>query len=270
MPKRTAPRRKGPRRKRAKRFHKRRTLPRKVIKTSPGSSPNTHCFKRSYDHGFTVGVADNTNGLYMNSDNTWMIVRLHTKFNNLPDYDEFKALFSEYKITSLNHRLVPYFSQNQPFTVGVSPDFGIAIPNYEIFNLPVASSVREKTFDTMTGSEIDDFINQSQRKARRLMPSRTMNFRSTHPRVVNYKGPASKEAGTSLMTMGAPAWLNTDSSAVVVGGIDQTAVIHYSTVMLIRRVDGLSMNTTQPHNKYYQRMGFRMETEVFFKTRKVQ
>ena len=60
----------------------------------------------------------------MNTDDKYMIIKLHAKFNELPNYLEFQSLFSEYKITSLNHRLVPYYSQNQPFTNGISPDFG--------------------------------------------------------------------------------------------------------------------------------------------------
>jgi len=252
-------------------FKKRKsTKPRKVIKTSPSSSPNTHCFKRSYDHPFTIGVADNNNGLFMNTDDKYMIVKLHAKFNELPNYLEFQSLFSEYKITSLNHRLVPYYSQNQPFTNGISPDFGIAIPNYELFNMPVASSVRETDFASMTGDAIDKYINESQRKARRMMPSKTMTFKSLHPKVVGYKGPQSKDAGQAIMVMEPASYLNTNPAPVYAGGADQTNVIHYSTIMLLRRVDGLSMNTTVPHNNFYQRMGFRLETEVFFKTRKVQ
>lgn len=266
-----APKRPATTKKSGRPFKKRKsTKPRKVIKTSPSSSPNTHNFKRSYDHPFTIGVADNNNGLFMNTDDKYMIIKLHAKFNKLPNYDEFQSLFSEYKITSLNHRLVPYYSQNQPFSNGIAPDFAIAIPNYELFNMPVASSVRENDFATMSGTDIDNYINESQRKARRLMPSKTMNFKSLNPKVVSYKGPVSKDAGAAMMVMEAPSYLNTNPTPIVAGAPDQTNVIHYSTIMLLRRVDGLAMNVTQPHNNFYQRMGFRLETEVFFKTRKVQ
>ena len=68
-----------------------------------------------------------------------------------------------------------------------------------------------------------------------------------------------------MMTMGVPAWLNTDNAAS--GMLDQTDVTHYGVTLLVRRVDGASLapGTAEGHT-----MGFRMETDVFFKTRKVQ
>lgn len=227
-------------------------------------------FKRSYDHPFTVGVADSDNGVLMNTDNKYMIVKLHTKFNKLPGYEEFKSLFSEYQITSITHRLVPAYSSNQPFSVGVSPDYAIAIPNFEIFSIPVNSSARETELHTKTAAELDSYLNQAQRKSIRMMPSRTQRFTTMHPKVVGYKGPLDKDGGTALMAMQRPTYLNTDPSPLVTGGVDQTDVTHFGITLVIRRVDGLAFNTTVGENNFYQRMAFRMENEVFFKCRKVQ
>lgn len=250
-----------------KRKPKRKIRPRAVIRTAPSAPANVHMFKRSYDHPFTVGHADNANGVYMNSDSKYMIVKLHTKFNKLPDYTEFKALFSEYKITSITHKLVPFFSQNQPYAVR---DDGSAIqnvPNFEIFSIPVNSSVREDELNLKTGAEIDSYLNQSQRKARRIMPSKTQTFTTLHPKVVGYKGPINKLAGISMMVMEAPTYLNTDPAAMITGGADQTDTTHYGVTLLIRRVDGIAFPV---QTGVYEGMGFRMENEVFFKCRKVQ
>ena len=163
---------------------KKRTRPRFVIRSSPSAAANVHMFKRSYDHPFTIGVADNTNGVYLNTDSKYMIVKLHTQFKKLPEYTEFKALFSEYKITSITHKLVPYFSQNQTIGGTAQP-----IPNYEVICLPVNSSARESDLPAKTSAQISDYINQAQRKAQRVMPSRTQRYITMNPKVVGYKGP---------------------------------------------------------------------------------
>lgn len=266
-PKRTA--RKPPRFKRKRTsikggVSKRKRTPRSIIRSAPTSAPNVHVFKRSYDHPFTIGVADHDNGVFLNTDSKWMIVKLHTKFNKLPAYTEFKALFSEYMITSINHRLVPYFQNN--ITGIASAQF--TIPNYEIFSIPVNSSARETDLTTQSADQIDDYLNQAQRKSIRLMPSRTQMYKTLNPKVVGYKGPLDKDGSTALMTMQRPSYLNTDPSPLVTGGVDQTDVTHYGVTLLIRRVDGTAFNV--PTAEHLQPMGFRMENEVFFKCRKVQ
>lgn len=254
-----------------KRNPKRKRTPRAVIRSSPSAAPNVHMFKRSYDHPFTIGVADAANGVLLNTDTKYMVVQLHTKFNKLPEYTEFKSLFSEYKITSVTHRLVPFYKDNVQISyntdVGTTNPYVAAIPNYEIFSIPVNSSAREAELHTKTGAQIDEYLNQAQRKAIRLMPSKTQVFKTLKPKVVGYKGPLDKDGQTALMTMVAPSYLNTDPSPLVTGGVDQTDVTHYGITLLIRRVDGEAFPTA---SHIHQNMGFRMENEVFFKTRKVQ
>lgn len=244
--------------------------PRQIIRTGLNSAPNVHHFKRSYDHPFTIGVADTSNEVYLNTDSKYMVVKLHTRFNKLPAYTEFKDLFSEYKITSIVHRLVPYFSKNiTAMALDTTTYYQNAIPNYEIIILPVNSSAREDSLQSKTSAELDSYINQSQRKSIRMMPSGRQTFKTIHPKVVGYKGPLDKDAGTAMMAMESPTYLNTDPAALVAGGVDQTDVIHYGSVVLIRRVDGdefpSELTTTRVAS-----FGFRMEHDVFFSTRKVQ
>lgn len=244
--------------------------PQQIIKTAVNAAPNVHHFKRSYNHPFTIGVADNANGVYLNADSKYMVVKLHTKFNKLPDYLEFKELFSEYKITSIIHRLIPYFSKNiTAMALDTTTYYQNAIPNYEIIILPVNSSAREDALEGKTAAELDSYINQSQRKSIRLMPSGRQTFKTLYPKVVGYKGPLDKDAGTALMAMESPTYLNTDPTALVAGGVDQTDVIHYGSVVLIRRVDGDAFPSELTTSRVAS-FGFRMEHDVFFSVRKVQ
>lgn len=250
---------------------KRKRRPRNVIKTSPFASPNVHMFKRSYDNTFSIGApTDETNGIFRTSDAKYMILQLHTKFNKLHDYTDFKTLFSEYKITSITHKLVPYFTNNQPaglYGHDSTNTYVAPIPNYEVFCLPVSSSARQKELETKTGPELDEMLNRTQRKSRRIMPNKTHSYTTMKPMVVEYKGPLSKSGGNALMAMARSGYLNTDAAPLVTGGVDQTDVAHYGITLLIRRVDGEAF---PDHSNVFQPMGFRMENNVYFKCRKVQ
>ncbi len=254
-------------------MQRRRTTPRLAIKTSVTSSPNVHMFKRSYSFPLSIGVADEGNQVTLNSGSTWMVVKLHTKFNKLPEYLEFKDLFSEYKINSICHKLTPYYKSNIVATraQGTGADnYGIAIPNYEIFTVPVTSSARQNDFTAMTGAEIESYLNQSQRKGRRLMPSGIQTYWETNPRVSGWKGPASKSGGDAYQVMERATYLNTDPAPLVVDGVDQTNIVHYSKTLLIRRVDGLELNSHGDGSSVFPFMGFRTTVDCFLKLRKVQ
>lgn len=240
------------------------------LRTSPASAPNAHDFQRSYDFTLRVGVEDAANNVLLNTDGTYQIIKLQCAFNKLPDFAEFKDLYSEYKIGTVQHTLIPFFKQNMPFSNGISGDYGIAVPNYEIIILPATSSARQSNLEDMSKTEIDSFVNQTIRKSRRMLPSGIQTFATSNPTVVDYTGPLSKNAGTAAMGMGPPQWYNTDPSALVTGGIDQTAIQHYSMTLLLRRVDGLVLNSHGGGNNNYQAMGFRQETCVKFNCRKIQ
>lgn len=245
-------------------------LPRYKIRTAVGSNPNVHAFKRAYSFPLTVGYADAGNHVYLNTDGTVQIVTLHTKFNKLPSYDDFKTLFSEYKITSIHHKLVPFYKDNVPFTASAAGANFSAIPNYEVFALPNSSSVRHEDLAALTGDQFNEYVNSSQRKSVRLMPSRTQTYWTKQPKVAGYKGPASVDAGKALMVMERPSYLSTDPTPIVTGGVDQTDVAHYGIIICFRRVDGQALRGDGGDQTSGQKMGFRMETDVYFNCRKVQ
>lgn len=268
MPKRTKP--STPRR--AKRtggvkskYKKRKyNLPRHKIRTAVGSNPNVHAFKRAYSLPVTVGVADTGNHVYLNTDSTVQIMTLHTKFNLLPGFEKFQELFSEYKITSIKHKLVPYYRNNVP-----THDHFPGIPNYEIFVIPNNSSVRHEDLTAMTGDQFNKWANSTQRKSVRIMPSGPQVHWTKNPKVAAYKGPADATGGTAMLVMERPSYLNTNPTPIIVGGVDQTDVAHYGVVLCIRRVDGGNL-TANNNSDTFQSMGWRMETDVYFNCRKVQ
>jgi len=83
------------------RARKAKFRPRNTIRTAPTAAPNVYNFKRTYDHPLSVGVADTDNGVYMNSDSTWQIIKLHTKFSTLKDHLEFTPLFRSVRLLLL-------------------------------------------------------------------------------------------------------------------------------------------------------------------------
>jgi len=256
---------------RTKSYRKRRTAaraaqrarPRTALKTTVGSAPNSYNFKRSYSYPLRVGDTDAANGVYLNADNTYMWYEMHTRFNKLPNHEKFKEVFNQYKITSVTHRMVPYFSTNLIPYDGPMGDQN-SLVNYEMFIIPAAWNQRKHVFNTMTGPEIDDWLDSAQRKKQRLVPSKTITFTSMNPKIVAYKGPIDKDHGPSGTTMANPSWYSTDNAVLVPGGVDQTDVVHYTTQVLIRRVDGVNLAGA------HRRMGYRAETDVFFKCRAVQ
>ena len=159
--------------------------------------------------------------------------------------------------------MVPYFSQNLTPYDGPMGDQN-SLPNFEMFIIPASFNQRKHEFNSMTGPEIDDWLDSAQRKKSSLVPSKTLTFSSKHPKIVSYKGPVDKDHGPSGTTMAAPSYYSTDSTALVPNGIDQTDIVHYTTQVLIRRVDGVNLAGA------HRRMGYRCETDVFFKCRAVQ
>lgn len=72
-----------------------------------------------------------------------------------------------------------------------------------------------------------------------------------------------------MIGMGAPHWYSCDPDPLVTGGVNQTDVAHYTIVLAVRRVDGLPFNTHGTENTETSFMGYRMQTTVAFRTRKV-
>lgn len=209
------------------------------------------------------GAADTTNGIYVNTDGKWMIIKLATSFDKLPDYTEFNALFSEYKINSFHQTFTPYYSKNIPLVLNSSDTtVANAVPNYEVFSLPVNYTDDIPGLEHKTSAQIESYIYQSQRKSYRITPSGRKTYHTIKPKCVKYVGPATKDLSTSCTSMGAPYWLST--AAPEIGLPDERTVLHYGIQLAIRRVDGNVLNTG------VQTMGGRMTTSINFSCRKVQ
>ncbi|AXQ66116.1 MAG: capsid protein [Cressdnaviricota sp.] len=245
-----------------------RVRPRRALKTSPGSAPNAYNFKRTYDHPFLLGSTQggDDSAFSLNADGKFQIMQFHTKFKYLPKFDTFKDVFSQYKIYSITHRMVPYYSKNMPLVTNGATGNHITepIPNYEVFIIPDRNNMKRHEFAALTGDEITEFLNCSQRKARKLMPAVTCSFSTKNPKVVGYNSAVDKDGGAAATTMEAPSWYRTDPTPINTGDPNQTNITHYTTQALIRRVDGLAINTSGQ-----QQMGFRIETDVYFKLRTV-
>lgn len=242
--------------------HRKRKRALQRVRTAPKSAPNVYHFTRGYDSFANLGA---TTGIFaMNNDNTFQIISLKCSLQELPNYTEFNSLFSEYKIKSFSVRMVPTFKTNVPVVL-TSADATHAqeVPNYEVFAIPANFTDDEQDFTAMTGTVIDSFLNQTQRKSMLVMPNRSKTYHTSKPKVVKYGGPAVKGAvGTSTLVMGSPNWMSTAAPTGV--NQDERAIFHYGLRLLIRRVDGAAMSTTA------QTMGFRIHHQVNLMMRKVQ
>lgn len=240
------------------------------LNRSPSMAPNVYRFTRAYDSVVEVGVENTSEQVYMNTDSTVQFLTLHTKFNKLPSWEEFDHLFSQYKITSIKHTLIPFYKNNVAMTATSIPSHFNAIPNYEIIILPQMTSVRHEDIADLDGDEFADFLNQSQRKSVRIMPSGKQFYWTKYPKVVGYSGPVDKDGGTATAIMQSPDYYSTSSDPVMTGGVDQTSIVHYGILMCIRRVDGQDISDHGAGSSDGQHMGFRLKTQVNFSCRKVQ
>lgn len=217
---------------------------------------------RSYAYNVSIGVADADNNVHMNADNKAMVIKLRVKMEKLPNVGEITALFNQYKVTSVKHTLIPYFKDNIPFTMGntaVPNDWGKAIPNYQVFYLPENYSISLPNLHLKTMEEIDEHINQSQKRAYRLFPAKQKTLLNKRPSVpdVIYDAKAGALAPGEMIP--AP-WMD---STVTTNEI-------YGLQLVIFRVDRQVLNAHQSESTVFQNMGWRVNHDVYFKTRKVQ
>lgn len=239
-----------------------RNRPRHRISLNPLSAPKRYDFMRSYGYNVSIGVADEPNHVFMNADNKAMVVKLRVKVDKLPAISEFTNLFNQYKVTSVKHTLIPYFKDNVPFIMGntaVANDWGKAVPNYQIYYMAENYSISLPNMQAKTMEEIDEHINQSQKRAYRMFPSKQktlMNKRPSVPDVI-YEAKAGALAPGQMVP--AP-WMD---SSVVTNEI-------YGLQLVIFRVDRQVLNAHQSHSTVFQNMGWRINNDVYFQTRKVQ
>ncbi|WP_445779361.1 hypothetical protein [Shewanella sp.] len=197
----------------------------------------------------------------MNTDNKYQIINLRTKFSDLPNFIEFKSLFSEYKIKDFTIKLVPTYATNMQSVAAIA----YPVPNYEVFAVPANFTDDTQDFSTWSATQIDLWLNQTQRKRMSIMPNRPRIYVTKKPRVAKIGGPLDKDAvGVPSITMGRPYWLSTNPPAFGSPLPDETKVEHYGMRILIRRVDGEAIPSD------LQPMGFRVHHQVNFMCRKVQ
>ena len=190
----------------------------------------------------------------LNVDNTYYIMRMKMSLADLPDHDEFRKLFAQFKITSWKTTITPTMKDNQSYAAAIdsagtwnqiNPD----VPNMEMFIIPATYNVHTSTrnWDTLPRLDIDDILNQTQTKARRLIPSRGFSFNTTRPQIVKTGFMPTKGNTPALQTethLGRAPWLDNGAGPhqdPADPHPDQRLVEHYGYTVLCRRVDGLNL-----------------------------
>jgi hypothetical protein len=199
-----------------------------------------------------------------------MIVKLNQNADMLTNFGEFQSLFSEFKMTSFKQTLTPFYKDNVSFSERSGSQDQAAIPNFEIIEIPVSTSVNQPKLESQSAHDIQVFLDQTQRKGKRLMPSSVQRYWTTKPKVSVSATSADKDATTFNTKMASPPWLPTSSTAVPAGAALGSSVKHYGKQLIIRRVDGAAMTGTTSGSTQTGQMGFRMDSQVFLKMRKVQ
>lgn len=244
---------------------KNKTGPRHRIQQNPLHNPTCYNFTRAYDYPVEVGVADHDNLVFMNTDNKYMIIKLHGIMSKLPDFADFKTLFNQFQLVSITHRLTPNYRNNvgQFATYDTSNTllYTQAVPNYQVFFIPENYTIDKPDLQTLSAQEVDEFINKSQRKAVQIIPSKPMKITNQRPSVLGDVIGQEKGAGFVASDMERAGYLDMDLQ-------DTT---HYGFQLVIRRVDGGYISSHNPQATIATSpMGWRISNQLYFRTRKVQ
>ena len=251
---------------RAQRRKKHFTNPRYRVQQNPLYKPTPYNFTRAYDYAVTAGTADATNLVYMNTDNKYMIIKLHGIMSKLPDFADFRTLFNQFQLTSITHKLTPNFSNNvgQFATYKPSNDqllYNQAVPNYQVFFIPENYTIDKPDLQTLNATQIDEFINKSQRKSVALVPSKTWKITNKRPSIPGDVIAQAKGQGFVSADMERAGYLD----------MDLQDTIHYGFQLVIRRVDGGVISSHNPDSTIAtSMMGWRINNQLYFRTRKVQ
>ena len=71
---------------------------------------------------------DEGSRLFLNAGQGYYIMQMKLALRDLPSYDEFRTLFSRYKITGWDTRITPTFSQNMAGSFGLGGANGVRNP----------------------------------------------------------------------------------------------------------------------------------------------
>lgn len=247
-----------------KRYRK-KTGPRYRIQTNPLYKPTCYNFTRSYDYAVSVGVADEDNLVFMNTDNKYMIIKLHGIMSKLPDFVDFRTLFNQFQLVSITHTLTPNYKNNigQIATYDSNDNilFTQAVPNYQVFYIPENYTIDKPDLQTLSASDIDEFINKSQRKASKVIPGKTMVITNKRPSILGDVIGQAKGSGFVAADMVRAGYLDMDLQ-------DTT---HYGFQLVIRKVSGETISNHNPSSTISTSpMGWRINNQLYFRTRKVQ
>jgi hypothetical protein len=241
------------------------SAPRYRIQQNPLYKPTCYNFTRSYDYAVTVGNADNDNLVFMNSDNKYMIIKLHGIMSNLPSFDDFRTLFNQFQLVSIKHTLTPNFRNNIGQSVAYDSNdnvlFTQAVPNYQVFFIPENYTIDKPDLQTLSATEIDEFVNKSQRKAVALIPNKAMIINNKRPSIPGDVIAQEKGQGFVSSDMVRAGYLDNDLQDTV----------HYGYQLVIRKVDGTLISSHNPSSTIATSpMGWRIDNQLFFRCRKVQ
>lgn len=259
--------------------------PRFALRQTPFGRSNSYPFTRSLTEYTDAWSASADDRFTLSTDSKYYIMQMGLRFNELPSYDEFRTLFTRYKITSWKTTITPSFKDNVGMFRSLNSDntndqLQPAIPNLEMFVIPASYTVKPATraWGSLDFDQITDILNQTQLKARRVVPSKGFSFSTPKPVIAKTGFIPAKQDGPALDTevyMGKAPWLTNGAGPHHTGPAldDQRTVEHYGFTVLIRRVDGLSMSNFEPNpgtSTVPARMGWRVTRQAYFKMDKVR
>lgn len=224
-----------------------------------------------------------TDAFRLNNDSTFYIMSMRLRLSDLPDYEEFQNLFSMYKLASWTTRITPTFKDNMPFNAVKNADgswnqINPAVPNIECFIIPATYHVHpdQRNWGHLSGHEIQDILNQSQIKSRRMLPSKGFKFNTPRPMIAKtgFVPAKTDSAVTATEThLGTAPWLENGPGPHHGGAVneDQRLVTHYGFDVLFARVDRGTFTEMQPyHETQTGGMKWRVDTQARMLMRKVR
>lgn len=265
-----------------------RLRPRHALRKSPFGRANSYPFTRSVTEYLDSWATGDSGRMELNTDQKYYCMQMRVKLTDLPSYDEFRTLFTRYKITSWDTIITPSFKNNiGMFRVQHGNDTDAntknlqiqpAIPNFEMFIIPATFTVKLTTrkWADLTYDEITDILDQSQIKSRRVIPSKGFRFKTKYPQIVRTGFVPEKMDPSSTdveQFMAKAPWLINGQGPHQPGAInDQRTVEHYGFDVIVRRVDGEVLTSQQAYNvnANVAKFGWRVTKQVYLKFDKVR
>ena len=212
-------------------------------------------------------------------------MQMKLALRDLPSYDEFRTLFSRYQITGWDTRITPTFAQNMADSFGLGGANGVRNP-MEMFIVPTTYHGHvhpdQRDWADMTNDEITSELNQTQIKARRIIPSKGFTFKTKRPLISRtgfIPGRTDQPITETESYLGKAPWLENGPGENHGGAPnnDQRRIIHLGYTVLSRRVDlgpmiDLAPVTGTPAPEQGSVMGamqWRVNTQAYFKMDKV-